>query len=293
MKALLTRRMLIIASVAVLLAIITIVSVNVFNTTGPVTGFANTVTRPVRALASTVAGTYEEIFTAIYRYEDLQKRHNELLRLVAQYEQDNRDNRALVEEIEELRQLLKFRELHPSYTDVMATFVSWNSDNWSSSFTINIGYANSDIKPGMGVATEHGMLIGQVFDVGADTSTVITVLDTKFSAVVNVGHREGEDVGTGSVTAEGNFSYMRSGLLTLNDIDADLLVRKGDMVVTSGDGAVFPPGLIVGEVDDVLRHTSGIGRFATIMPLHDINSITTVFVITSFDSPDVSDAPVN
>ena len=57
MKALINKRTIIIASVSLLIALITLISVNVFSSAGPVTGFANTVTRPVRTLASSVART--------------------------------------------------------------------------------------------------------------------------------------------------------------------------------------------------------------------------------------------
>jgi len=273
-------------SVALLLALISIITVNVFNSAGPVTGFANTITRPVRALTSTVARTFENIFSAMYRYDELVRRNEELQRLVVRYEQDFRDARALAEENERLRDLLDFRERHGDYDHEMATLESWGSDNWSSSFIINRGYTNSDIRRGMGVATEYGALIGQVFEVGATNSVVITILDTKFSAAAFVGRREGGDEGDGSVTVKGDFTYMRSGLLIIDNIDDDLIVRPGDVVSTSGLGAVFPTGLVVGNVEDVFRHASGIGRFATVRPMRDINTVSNVFVILEFENPD-------
>jgi len=79
---------------------------------------------------------------------------------------------------------------------------------------------------------------------------------------------------------------MRSGLLTLDNINEDLIVRRGDLVITSGQGGVFPPGLIVGEIDDIFRHTSGIGRFATVKPTYDISTVSTVFIILDFENPE-------
>ena len=286
MKALLTRRTIIIASAALLLAIIAIVSVNVSSSAGPVTGFANTVTSPVRAVAANVARAFGDIYASIYEYQALLQRNEELLRLVAEYEQDYRDSAALRRENDRLRELLEFRERHGGYEHEMATLRSWNADNWTSSFIINKGYLNSKIERGAGIATEYGVLIGQVSEVGATESTVITVLDTKFSAAVFVGRSDEADEGESSGTVKGNFSYMRSGLLTLDNIGDDLIVRRGDMVVTSGYGGVFPNGLIVGEIYDIFRHTSGIGRFATVRPMYDIDTISTVFVILDFENPE-------
>jgi len=286
MKAILTKRTIIIFSASLLLAIVTIVSINVFNTAGPVTGIANTITQPVRALASTVARAFGDIFSAIYRYEELEKRNEELVARIAILESNSRAAEELAEENNRLRLLLDFRELHGDYEHEQAAFEGWTSDNFSSTFTINRGYANSNIQRGMAVATEEGVLIGQIYEVGARQSTVITILDTKFSAAANVGRRDTGDESDSSVTVRGDFTYMRSGLLALDMFDDDLIVRRGDTVITSGRGGVFPRGLIVGEVDDVTRSAGGINRFATVRPLLDINSISIVFVITGFENPE-------
>jgi len=284
MKTILNKQTITIAGAAFLIAIITIISVNALNTQDPVTGAANVVTRPVRELASTIARTFGNIFSAMYDYEQLTLQNEQLLQQIARLEMDYRDAAALAEENRQMRNLLNFRERHGEFESERATLQSWGSDNFSSSFIINRGYANSDIRPGMGVTTEHGMLLGQVFDVGPTTSTIITIIDTKFSLAAFVGRGEA-DVPV-SVTARGDFSLMRNGLLILDNIDDDLTLLVGDFVVTSGTGGVFPAGLILGEIDGIYRHDSGIGRFATVRPMLDISTINAVFVITEFENPD-------
>jgi rod shape-determining protein MreC len=79
---------------------------------------------------------------------------------------------------------------------------------------------------------------------------------------------------------------MRNGLLTIDHIDDDVIVTPGFTVVTSGAGGVFPRGLTVGEVVQVFDHASGIGRFATVRPLRDVEAINNVFVITEFENPE-------
>ena len=285
MKALITKRSIIIASASLLIALIALVSVNMFNSSGPVTGFANTVTRPVRALATTVARTFGNIFASIYRYDELEKRYEDVVRRIARYEAAFRESEALIEENARLRRALDFRERRPEYLQEMVTIVSWGSDNWSNTFVINRGYTNSDIVSGMGVATEYGVLIGQVTEVGAVNSIVKTVLDTTFSATVYIGG-DTESTSDGTATAKGDFTLMRSGLLKLDHIDDDLIVLAESTVVTSGTAGVFPPGLTIGEVVGVYDHASGIGRYATVRPLRDIETLQTVFVILEFENPE-------
>jgi len=280
MKVLLTRKTIVIAAVAILIAIITIVFVNVFSSGGPVTGLANVLLSPLKSLASVVVQPFEGIYSSIYRYDALQKAYEEALEDLANIRRASLESEKLLRDYNTLRALLDFREQHADHVYEEATVRSWSSSNWASSFTISKGYANSD-KPmarGNSVITEYGVLIGQISDVGATTSTVISIIDTTFSAGATVGD------GGGSATAKGDFYLLSSGLLMLDHLDEDQIVLPGDSVVTSSVGGVFPAGLVIGEVVEVLRHDTGIGRYATVSPMREIDqSITRVFVITSYD----------
>jgi len=281
MKALINKRIIIIASTALLIAFITFISVNAFNSVGPVTGFANTITRPVRSLASNIAGAFGNIYASIYRYEELERRNEELIQSIAHLQLAQSEAAELREENSRLRSLLLFRERHGGHAHEPATLEGWTGDNWTHTFRINRGYMNSRIAEGMGVTTESGILIGQVFNVGPTTSTVITVLDTRFSAAVFIGGETIED-SDGTATVKGDFTQMHNGLLILDYIDDNIVVNQGSFVVTSGAGGVFPSGLTVGEVVLVDTHPSGIGRFATVRPSSPINAISEVYVILGF-----------
>ena len=282
MKVLLTRKTIVIAAIAVLIAIVTIVSVNVFNSGGPVTSLANAVARPFKELALSVARTFESIYSSINRYEALQAEHEETLEKLATIQRAYHESDDLLRQNNEYRALLDFRERHTDHDYEEATVENWSSNNWVSSFTISKGYANSDkpIARGNSVITPYGVLIGQVTDVGATKSTVVSVLDTTFSASAYVG--DGGDI---PVTVKGDFSLMHSGLLMLDHLSEDLVVLPGDSVVTSGIGSVFPVGLVIGEVVEILTHNTGVGSYATVMPMRAIDiSILNVYVITSFDT---------
>ena len=277
MKALVNKKSVLIASVAVLIAMITIFSVNVYNSPGPVTGLANMISRPIRELSSTVTGIFERIYASTYRYDDLMADYERVVRTLADYERNERESEDLANENAWLRTQLGFRQRHPDYDSDYAMVIGGSGSNWSSSFTIDLGYANSSIMSGNAVITEYGVLIGQVTDVAATNATVVTVLDTTFSAGAFVG------AGDGRATVKGDFNLMRAGLIMLDHIDDDQIVMQGDSVVTSGAGSVFPAGLIVGEVLEVHRHDTGIGRYATVRPTRVIDAISEVFIITGFE----------
>jgi rod shape-determining protein MreC len=278
MKTLINRKSIIIFSVAVLIAISTIVSVNVLGNSGPVTGLANVISRPLRSLASSVATMFESIYSSIYRYDDLMKDYERLAEENAKYIRDYREVIDIREENDKLHDLLNIRRRYSSYDLIDSMAGNRSASNWSSSFTIKLGYANSDIQEGNAVITEYGMLIGQVSSVDATTSTVITILDTTFSAGAYIG------VGDETATVKGDFTLMREGLLMLDHLKEDLTVLPGDTVVTSGQSGMLPPGLVIGEVVEVLRHSTGVGRYATVKPLRDVTTIPRVYIITGFES---------
>ena len=281
MKALLTRKTIFIVSIAVLIAIITIVSVNVFDSGGPITAVANAVSRPFRFLASTIARTFESIYSSIYRYDDLQKRYDQAISDLYAIQRAHRETTELLEENNRYRALLEFQERHGGLVLEEARVETLSASNFVSSFTISKGYANTDkpIARGNSVITENGILVGKITEVNATNSTVVSVLDTTFSAGAFVGESEG------SVTVKGDFALMSQGLLVIDYFDDDHIVLPGDTVTTSGAGKVFPMGLVIGEVVEVLRHSTGVGRYATVKPMRTIDiTIADVYIIISFDS---------
>ena len=281
MKALFTRKTIIITAIALVIAIISIISVNVFSSGGPVTGLANAVAQPFRALALSVARTFESLYSSIYRYDILQEKYDEALSDLAKLQSAYYESEELLADNNNLRALFDFHQRHTDHIYEEAEVIKWSSSAWSSSFTISKGYANSEkpIAKGNSVITENGVLIGQITDVSATYSTVVSILDTTFSAGVYVG-----DSG-GSATVKGDFALMGSGLLIVDFIGDNLIVLPGDSVVTSGAGSVFPVGLVIGEIEEVLRHSTGVGRYATVRPMRTIDvSISSVYVITSFDT---------
>ena len=152
---------------------------------------------------------------------------------------------------------------------------SYDSSNWNSTFTISKG-SNSGIEANMCVITETGYVVGIVTETGLNWSTVtsITDVDTEIGAVVfNSG-----DIGV----AEGDFQLMEEGLLRLSYLPTDAELLNGDDILTSG-GELYPQGLVLGTIKDVLTEDSGINKYAVIEPAAKVEDLTQVFVVTYFE----------
>ncbi len=73
--------------------------------------------------------------------------------------------------------------------------------------------------------------------------------------------------------------------LRLKNLTRDGDVIKGDKIMTSGMGGIYPKGLLVGEVTDVLDDEGGLMKHALIRPAVEFTRLEEVFVITGERAP--------
>jgi len=99
------------------------------------------------------------------------------------------------------------------------------------------GGKNEGIKPGEAVVDARGM-IGRVYLVGEHTSWIIllTDLSSRIPVSIEPGHVQAILTGDNSSTPGLELSKQGSSL------------KEGDQIVTSGDGGLLPPGIMVGTV---------------------------------------------
>ncbi len=271
------KRGLIVVAVALLIAIVTAVSINTKESSGPFTRVMSAVTRPFRAVMTKAASAFESIYGYMYQYDELKSENEKLRAQVAELEQNKAEYTEMSRENERLRELVGLPARFTDYNIDTAVIMSWGASNWESTFTVSKGSGNSAIEAGDGVITSSGALIGQVIEVYENTSLCRSVIDTSFSAGVTVGSS------VDSKAAKGDFSLMRKGMLALTLLEEGSAVVSGDPVVTSGKGGVFPKGLVVGYVDDVFANAGGTGRSASVRPSVELSTVTDVFVITDFE----------
>ena len=279
MRAFLTKKNIIIALIAVIIASVAIFSVGTGRGGGFLTEWFGAASRPLKSAAASVARTFETVYGFMYEQEKLVAENEELKRQIADYQQNYREYTDVSEENARLRELLGFTARHSDFTyDNPATITGWSASNWSSSFTISRGETNSEVKVGDAVITETGVLMGRITEVGKTTSTAVSVIDTTFSSASLAGEPGVEGVATG------DFSLMRDGKLKLDFLDEDTTVRAGDAVVTSGKSGAIPDGLVIGTVEAVVRNSAGVGMYGIITPTASLREATyVVYVITDFD----------
>lgn len=126
--------------------------------------------------------------------------------------------------------------LDPKLTHVTGVVMADSGSPFRQSVLLNVG-ARDGIRDGW--ATMDGIgLVGRISGVGERTSRVILLTDSNSRIPVTV-----QPTGQKAILSGDN-----SPSPPLEFLEHPDMIRPGDRVVTSGDGGVFPAGLLVGQV---------------------------------------------
>lgn len=182
---------------------------------------------PVTRVSQMVAGfqSYARI------YEQNQELRRELQRMSAWRE-------AAVQLEQENSKLLAQNNVRidPALTSVTGVVTVDSGSAFRQSVLLNVGAQDGIVE---GWATMDGLgLVGRISGVGSRTSRVVLLTDPSSRLPVTVQPTGERALLTGDNTP----------LPLLDFVEQADNVRPGDRVVTSGDGGVFPPGLLVGQV---------------------------------------------
>ncbi len=174
-------------------------------------------------------------------------------------------------EIDELKELLKFKETLSEFTIISGTIINRNSLYWNNELVINIGDKDG-VKVGMAVIDNKG-LIGKIVDTSYTTSRVklITSNDTNNKISVKIWFNDKSINKILSVDEDNN--------LYISGIDNRENIKVGDLVTTSGLSDIFPSGIDIGYVLKIENDKFGISQKAFIKPASNLDDLRFVFVL--------------
>ena len=231
---------------------------------------------PLRAGASALTAQAENIYDYIFKYEQLAAENAALQEELSQIQEDNRDAASIKRENDRLRELLELTKENPDYELVDGYIISWDSTDWSYSFTVNRG-SRSGIEEGMCAITESGAVVGVVSQVGSNYCVITSVLDSSLdiSAIIASSGYSG--------IVHGSYATGQTGMLRMDYLPSAAVVRNNDQVVTAGS-TVYPRNLILGNIVDWALTDNGMAKYAILEPAADMDALEQVFILTNFDA---------
>lgn len=202
---------------------------------------------------------------------DILKEENEKLsRKNSELEQSLRELEMIKAENETLKEYLGLTQKYTNYEAIPAYIISKDSSNYSSIFVINAGKRDG-IEVNMTVIADTG-LVGYVISITDNTAKVQTIIDSSSAVTASVSTTDDSIICKGS---------LENGRLKASFIPTSSELSEGDAVETSGMGGIYPKGITIGKIKEVVDTHNILDRYAWIEPAVNFEKLKTVLVITN------------
>jgi len=193
------------------------------------------------------------------------------------------ENEKLREEANELRsEVQKLREelyragrleefsayrFETGLSGMAARVIGESPDPWTRTITINRG-TEEGLRRDLPVVTPDG-LVGSIVETSDHSAIVRLIVDRSSRVPVLVSRSRARAILEGE----------SSGTCQLKYLDRTEDVQKGDVVITSGLAGVYPRGIEIGTISQVLTKSYGLYQYAKVLPKAPINRLEDVLVI--------------
>lgn len=230
--------------------------------------FQLTFSKPARY----VAGFFENVqdIRNVYQENKVLKSH------LQQYAELNTNYKDLQQQYTELKKQLNISGMADltDYKKHVAFVIGRSFDDWNQQITVNKGLKQG-IKQGMAVVTADGF-IGKVTEVSQFTSVITLITDPSNNNQISgaVLKNKGKEI-DGMIEGYDD----KKNVLLFEKLPIDSNVAKGDSVITSGLGGVYPKGLLIGKVIKVSPDQYGLTKVAEVQPAANFNNIEYVDII--------------
>jgi rod shape-determining protein MreC len=202
---------------------------------------------------------------------NLQQENEELKEKNAELEKTLREFEIVKNENATLKEYLNLTEQYGDYETKAAYIINKDFSNYNNIFIINVG-SKDGIEPNMTVISEKG-LVGYVISTTESTSKVQTIIDTASTVSATLSSSKDNLICKGTLE--------ESGSLKATYIPTTATILQGDKVETSGMGGIYPKGIYIGTVKQVVSTKNISDRYAIIEPAVDFDKVDTVLVITN------------
>ena len=226
------------------------------------------VTSALSGGAALVWEKYTSIDDVMDRNEQLEAENAELRQQMVDYDRIKAENDAY-------KALARIQDTNSEASYVSAFVIGRDPLDGFGGFTLDQG-STDGVAVNDAIISDRGYLLGVVVEVDATSCKVMTILHPSFNAAGVISRTRENGIITGSA------DYAADGQCVLTNLDRATEARKGDQVITTGLGGVFPANLLVGTVQEVVPEQSGKSSSAVILPGADPRTVKHVFIVTEY-----------
>jgi len=246
---------------------------------GFLTPILKTAFTPLIAAQQWLSGKYQaavEFFTMPRDVATLRQQNTELQNKVSSLETQLVQTQQQMQELQVLSALVGFARDNPENQYIGGSVIGRDPVPFLRVVQINKG-SDDGLRHGMPVVTQQG-LVGRIDAVTAGAARVQLITDSNSAVNVRLQSTGTEAILVGSVTGE----------VSLQEVPQDIILKPGELILTSGLGGNYPQGIVVGQVITVRKRENDLFQTASIQPAVDLANLPAVLVITNFKPVDLT-----
>jgi len=207
-------------------------------------------------------GFFQNIDKLKAENDDLKQKNSELEQKLREYEIIKSEN-------ETLKEYMNLKEKYSDYESIPGYVINKEISNFGNTLIINVGQKDG-IEPNMTVISDKG-LVGYIISTTNNTSKIQTIIDTATAVSATISTSRDSIIVRG--TLDENYNLKATYIPT----DAKLL--QGDTVETSGIGGIYPKGIKIGKIKEIVNTKNITDRYAIVETAVDFSKLETVLVI--------------
>lgn len=201
--------------------------------------------------------------------ESLRSENAQLKERNSKLEEQLREFEIIKAQNESLQEYAALEEQYSSYESIPADVIDRDVSNYSSGLVLDVG-SDQGVEKNMTVLAAEG-LVGHVVSVSKKSCTVQVIVDASSSVSAMI------TTSSESIVCKGSIEDSSELKATYIDTSDEVLV--GDTVVTSGIGGIYPKGIKIGTITNVVNTNNLTDRYATIETAVDFSKLYTVLII--------------
>ena len=229
----------------------------------------NSITSPIQRVFTDLKNRIQKNNAYFANMDEIIAENEQLKAKNSELETELRELEKIKAENTQLQEYMNLTEKYTSYKTIPAFVINRDVSNFSSTLVLNVGEVDG-IKENMTVIADKG-LVGHVISVAKSTCKVQVIIDpaSTVSSTISTTNE--------SVICKGTLD--NNQILRASYIPTGAELIQGDSVYTSGVGGIYPKGIIIGTIKEIVTTSNITDRYAVVEPVVDFSRLNTVLII--------------
>lgn len=230
---------------------------------------ASSIINPIQRVVTDAKNKIQKNTAYFSNMDNIMAENEELKKKNSELEAELRELEIIKAENTTLKEYRNLAEKYSMYETIPAYVINKDVSNYSSTLVLNVG-ADDGIQENMTVIADKG-LVGHVISVAKKTCKVQVIIDSASTVSCSISTTNESIICKGTLD---NDQILRASYIPTG---AELI--QGDSVYTSGIGGIYPKGIIIGTVKEIITTSNITDRYAIVEPSVDFSKVDTVLII--------------